>query len=268
MFSSVISSWLLISRASSIVCWPSRTSMPAFCSSNSIGGSTTSTPSGMWPTPSSSRIALISRAASRNSVRIGADGAAHAGHAGAAVVRLQPRRIQLVVLRGGAEVPDVRIAVAGKQGVAQQLVARPLADDGARGVANVVLVERQQSAESRGRERLARARETVVVQPAEIDAFLEVDLRVAGRLQRPVPAGDTDRRSMSPAVRPSARRASTCRPFLTGTALTARFDRLARRLALVLSPLSSSVSDSPWESRVVPSWMTPPGGSRTSPSFW
>jgi len=56
------------SRAWSITCWPSRTSIPSFCSSNSIGGSTTSRPSGMSPTPSASRIALISVAASRNSV--------------------------------------------------------------------------------------------------------------------------------------------------------------------------------------------------------
>ena len=45
---------------------------------------------------------------------IGTDGAAHTGHARAAVVGVQPRRVELVVLRGGAEVPDVRIAVAGK----------------------------------------------------------------------------------------------------------------------------------------------------------
>ena len=38
------------------------------------------------------------------------------------------------------------------------------------------------------RERGAGAREPIVVQPAEIDPFLEIDLRVARRLQRPVPA--------------------------------------------------------------------------------
>ena len=51
-----------------------------------------------------------------------------------------------------------------------------------------MLVEAQQRAEARLRQRRARAREPVVVQPAEVDALLEVDLRVAGRLQRPVPA--------------------------------------------------------------------------------
>ena len=60
---------LLISRASSIVCCPSRTSMPGSCNANSIGGSTTSTPSGMFATPSACRIDLISFAASLNKVR-------------------------------------------------------------------------------------------------------------------------------------------------------------------------------------------------------
>ena len=147
----------------------------------------TSTPTGMSPTPSSSRIALISRAASRNSVRSRADGAAHAEHARAAVSFVQPRRVELVMLRGRAEVPDVGLAVAGDQRVAQQLVARPLADDRARRVADVVLIERQQRAEAAARERLAHARDAVGVQPAEIDALLEVDLRMAGRLQRALP---------------------------------------------------------------------------------
>ena len=38
------------------------------------------------------------------------------------------------------------------------------------------------------RERGARAREPIIVQAAKVDAFLEVHLRVAGRLQRPIPA--------------------------------------------------------------------------------
>ena len=53
--SSVISSWLLISRASIITCCPSRTSMPARCSSRNTEVSARSTPSGMSPTPSSFR---------------------------------------------------------------------------------------------------------------------------------------------------------------------------------------------------------------------
>jgi hypothetical protein len=51
-----------------------------------------------------------------------------------------------------------------------------------------VLIEREQRAEAGVRERGAHAGEAVVVQAAKIDALLEVNLRAAGRLQRPVPA--------------------------------------------------------------------------------
>ena len=160
-----------------MVCWPSRTSIPSFCSSNSIGGSTTSRPSGMSPTPSASSSDLISRAASRKELAVAADRAAQAEQPRAAVIVMQPGRVQAVMLRGRAEVPDVGVAVAGEQRIARQLVARPFADDGAGGVADVVLVEAQQRAEARVRQRGARAREAVIVQAAEVDAFLEVDLR-------------------------------------------------------------------------------------------
>ncbi len=55
--SSVISSRVLITRARCMSCWPSATSMPARCSANITGGSTTSTPSGSprRPRASSSR---------------------------------------------------------------------------------------------------------------------------------------------------------------------------------------------------------------------
>src|SRR5258706_2002119 len=100
------------------------------------------------------------------------------------MIVLQPRRIQLVMPRGAAEVPDVRLAGAGKERVARQLVARPLADHGAGGVADVVLVEGEQRAQAGLRERGARARKAVVMQPPEIDSLLEVDLRAPRRLQR------------------------------------------------------------------------------------
>ena len=137
------------------------------------------------------RLDLARRVAEQ--LAVAADRAAQAEQARAAMVVVQPRRVQPVVLRRRAEVPDVRIAVAGEQRVARQLVARPLADHGAGRVADVVLVEAQQRAQPGVGERRARAREPVVVQPAEVDALLEVDLRVARRLQRPVPAGDADR---------------------------------------------------------------------------
>src|SRR5439155_6217221 len=107
---------------------------------------------------------------------------------GAAVIVLQPWRIELVVTRRAAEVPDVGIAVPGEQRVARELVPRPFADHRAGGVADVVLVEGEQRAQARMRERGARAREAIVVQAAEVDALLEVHLRAARRLQRPVPA--------------------------------------------------------------------------------
>ena len=51
--SSAISSADLISRASSMVCWPSATFSPAFSNSNIIGGSMMSTPTGILSTPAS-----------------------------------------------------------------------------------------------------------------------------------------------------------------------------------------------------------------------
>jgi len=112
----------------------------------------------------------------------------HPQQAGAAVIVLQPRRVELVVARSAAEIPDVRLAVAGEEGVARELVARPFADHRAGGVADVVLVEGEQRAEAGVRERRARAGEPIIVKPAKIDPLLEVHLRAAGSLQRPVPA--------------------------------------------------------------------------------
>src|SRR5437763_10819979 len=104
------------------------------------------------------------------------------------MVVMQPRRVQPMMLRRRPEVPDVWITVAGQQRVTRQLVARPFADHRARDVTNVVLVEAQQRTEAGMRERGAGAREPIIVEPAKVDALLEIDLRVAGRLQRPIPA--------------------------------------------------------------------------------
>ncbi len=60
--SSAISSADFTSRASSITCWPSFTVIPAFCSSNIIGGSMMSTPTGILATPAALRIEAISSA--------------------------------------------------------------------------------------------------------------------------------------------------------------------------------------------------------------
>ena len=67
--SSAISSMFLISRASSMTCWPSTIFSPAFCSSNIIGGSMMSTPTGILSTPasfSSDAISLAWRSISPN----------------------------------------------------------------------------------------------------------------------------------------------------------------------------------------------------------
>src|SRR5499433_2321894 len=87
-----------------------------------------------------------------------------------------------------AEAPHPGLPVAGEQAPARQLVARPLADDGAGDVADVVLVEDEERAQARARERLAHAAQAVRVQAPEVDALLEVDLHVAGSLERPIPS--------------------------------------------------------------------------------
>src|SRR5260370_42257832 len=92
-----------------------------------------------------------------------------------------------MVAGGWAEVPDPGLAVAGEQAPAGQLVARPLPDDGARDVADVVLVEEQERAESRLRERAAGAAEAVAVEAAEVHALLGVHLGVTGGLDGSVP---------------------------------------------------------------------------------
>ena len=78
----------------------------------------------------------------------GIDGAAQADQPGLAVLRLEPRRVELVVHGGGAEIPQDRLAVAGEQRPAAELVALPFADLGRGDVADVVDVEDQQRAES------------------------------------------------------------------------------------------------------------------------
>src|SRR4051812_14368044 len=75
--------------------------------------------------------------------------AAHRGHPRLPARLRQPRRIQLVVLRRRAEVPEHGVALARQQHAARALVARPLADVRARDVADVVLIEQQHRAQVR-----------------------------------------------------------------------------------------------------------------------
>ena len=101
--------------------------------------------------------------------------AAHRRHPRAPARLRQPRAVELVVLGGGAEVPEDRVVVAGQEREADVLVALPGADRGARHVAQVVRVEQQQRAEVRRRQRRLRPREPVSAQTVEIDPLLPVD---------------------------------------------------------------------------------------------
>src|SRR6516164_7082210 len=115
------------------------------------------------------------------------NGAAQTEQAGAAMIVLQPWRVDAVMLGRRAEVPHIRIAGTGQQAIPSHLVARPLAVYRRRNVADVVLIEGENGAEAGSGKRLARASEPVLVQPPEIDAFLEIDRHLAERHQRPVP---------------------------------------------------------------------------------
>src|SRR5262245_14277215 len=88
---------------------------------------------------------------------------------------------------GRAEVPHPGLAVASEQTPARELVARPFTDDRARDVADVVLVEHEQGAETRGGQGLAHPPQAVAVQTPKVHTLLEVDLGVTGGLERAVP---------------------------------------------------------------------------------
>ena len=109
------------------------------------------------------------------------DRAAQADHAGVDVLLAQPRAVEPVVLGGRAEVPDVGVAAAGQQRVAGHLVARPLADVGARDVADVVEVEQQDCTQVGGRERRPGTGRPVGAQPVDVPALFPVDVHRAGR---------------------------------------------------------------------------------------
>ena len=88
----------------------------------------------------------------------GVDGAAQPDQPGLAVLRLEPGRVEPVMHRGRAEVPQDRLAVAGEQRPAAELVALPFADLGGGDVADVVDVEDQKRAELGFLQRLPHAR--------------------------------------------------------------------------------------------------------------
>ena len=171
-----------------MVCWPSAILRPAFSSSNSIGGSMMSTPTGILLAAGLLDEGGDLLGVLRHQAERGADRAAQAEQAGLAVLGLEPRRIEPVVHGGRAEVPEDRIGAAlGQQRPAADLVALPLADLGGGEVADVVGVHHQQRAEVGLVQRLAGAGEPVIVQAAVVDALLEVDAHGAEGRQRASP---------------------------------------------------------------------------------
>ena len=76
---------------------------------------------------------------------------------------------------GGAEVPQDRLAGAGEQRPARELVTLPFADLGRGDVADIVDVKDQERAELGVLQRLLDAREPIAVQAAIVDPLLEID---------------------------------------------------------------------------------------------
>ena len=146
-----------------------------------------STPTGMLATPASlmQRGDFLGVALHQAERRI--DGAAQADQAGLAVLRLEPGRVELVMHGRRAEIPQDRIAGAGEQRPARELVALPFADLGRGEVADVVDVEDQERAELGFFQRLPDAAEPVAVQAPVIDPLLEIDRHGAERRQRAAP---------------------------------------------------------------------------------
>jgi hypothetical protein len=147
----------------------------------------------MMSTPTACRRRRLRAAArrfpwrARHQAEFRGDRAAHADQAGLAVFRLRARRIELVMHRGRAEIPQDGFAGAGQQRPAAQLVAFPFADLGRGQIADVVDVEHQQRAELGILQRLLGAAKPVLVQPLIIDALLEIDAGDAERRQRAAP---------------------------------------------------------------------------------
>ena len=81
----------------------------------------------------------------------------------------EPGAVDLVVPRGRAEVPQVRLAAARQQAVAAELVLRPRADLGRRDVADVRVVEAEEGPDAGLLDRRAGARQAVLPQLLVVD---------------------------------------------------------------------------------------------------
>jgi hypothetical protein len=61
---------------------------------------------------------------------------------------VKPRAVEAMVTCGRTEVPNPRISRSGQKAVADQFVTSPLPDDGARDVADVVLIKTEHRAQA------------------------------------------------------------------------------------------------------------------------
>ena len=174
VFSRVISSSVLITRACCISCWPSSTVMPSACSASSTGSSMTSTPIGSLCRPRCSSSMRILRATSCACPISGPIAPRSVEMPGARPLA-EPGAVELVMAGRRAEVPEDRLVVLRQQREAASLSMRPRADVRRRDVADVVHVEAEQRADLRLGEQALDAREPLRAQPLEVDALFPVD---------------------------------------------------------------------------------------------
>src|SRR5262245_34811862 len=90
--------------------------------------------------------------------------------------------------RRRTEIPNPWFARSCKKTIADQFVTSPFADDRARDVTDVVLIEAQDRSITRIRQCLPGAGKPVSMEAAELDAFLKIHLSGSGRLKGPVPS--------------------------------------------------------------------------------
>ena len=92
------------------------------------------------------------------------------------VPRVEPRRVELVVARGRAEVPEDRRSALGQQGEADHLVHRPRADVGPGHVPDVVEVEGEHRAERGALELRSEPGQPLGSKARHVEPRLPVDL--------------------------------------------------------------------------------------------
>ena len=138
IFRSSISSAVLTSRASSIACWPSTTSMPSFSSARSIGSSIRSMPIGSLSMPKCTSAFLICLAKSPCTFICGGRPPCMVEIGAATLSAIHGEEMRLA---GGAGSHRNGGPSHRAERIAHELVARPFADMGAGDVADVVEVE-------------------------------------------------------------------------------------------------------------------------------